>query len=224
MLEPGPELLPTDLLYTNAKTTIPGAPDHHLLFPAIWHTANDSTSIALATSHDGKLWHFLPGSPVLDTGQFGAFDGGCIFAHPNLLELADGSFALPYTGYNVPHKYPRQLWKYAPGYALWPKGRIVALETPERGEFTTVGLMPPGRKLRINAVTKRGGAIRVEIAGLDGKTVEGRSFAAATPISGDHYRTVLTWNDSDDIGVREKSAIMLRFRLEQAQIFDLEFA
>jgi hypothetical protein len=95
MLEPGPELLPSDTLYTNGKTTMPGAPDQHLLFPTIWHTAGDSTSVALAASHDGKLWHFLPGSPVFGTGSFGSFDGGTIFAHPNLVELADGRFALP---------------------------------------------------------------------------------------------------------------------------------
>src|SRR5258708_5260424 len=84
--EAGPELLPSDTLYTNAKTVMPGAPDHHLMFPTIWHTAGDITSTALATSHDGKIWHFVPGSPVFATGPFGAFDGGCVFAHPNLIE------------------------------------------------------------------------------------------------------------------------------------------
>jgi hypothetical protein len=35
ILEPGLDLLPTDVLYTNAKTTFPGAPDQHILFPTI---------------------------------------------------------------------------------------------------------------------------------------------------------------------------------------------
>lgn len=79
------------------------------------------------------------------TGPFGAFDGGCVFAHPQLTELGDNRWVLPYSAYNVPHKYPRRLWKFAPGYAVWPKGRLVALEAAERGEFATIGLVPPGR-------------------------------------------------------------------------------
>jgi hypothetical protein len=223
MLEPGPEFLPSDTFYTNGKTTIPGAPDHHLLFPSIWDMAVDNTRIYLATSHDGKLWHFLPGSPVFETGPFGAFDGGVIFAHPNLVELSDGRFVLPYTGYDVPHKYPRKLWKYAPGYAVWPKGRLVALEA-ESGEFATVTLMPPGRRLLINALTKRAGSILVEVAGFDGKPLLQRSFEDAKPVFGDLHWAPLVWNGQEDLGYSEGSPIMLRFRLDHAQIFGVEFA
>ena len=222
ILEPGPDLLPSDTLYTNGKTTVPGAPDHHLLFPSIWHTATDDTSVYLASSHDGKLWHFLPGCPVLDTGPFGAFDGGVIFAHPNLEELSDGRFVLPYTGYNVPHKYPRKRWKYAPGYATWPKGRLVALEA-KYGAFATVAIMPPGRRLRINALTKRAGSIRVEIADLDGKPLPQRSFQEVRPVFGDLHWTPLVWDGQEDLGHTEGSPIVLRFRLDNAKIFGLEF-
>ncbi|HZT32426.1 MAG TPA: hypothetical protein VFA33_21230 [Bryobacteraceae bacterium] len=223
ILEPGLDLLPTDTLYTNGKTTMPGAPDHHLLFPTIWHTASDSTSITLASSHDGRIWQFVPGAPVFTTGLFGGFDGGAIFAHPNLLELPDGSFALPYTGYNVPHKYPRPLWKYAPGYAIWPRGRLIALEADGRGEFATVQIVPPGRRLRINALTRRGGSILVEAAGADGKPLPGRSFAEAHRVFGDQHWTPLVWGGQEDLGHPENTSILLRFRLEQAQIYGLEF-
>jgi hypothetical protein len=184
--------------------------------------ATDNSSVHLATSHDGKVWHFLGESPVLDTGSFGAFDGGVIFAHPNLVELSDGRFVLPYTGYNVPHKYPRGLWKFAPGYAVWPHGRIVALEA-ECGSFATVAIMPQGRRLRINAVTKRGGSIRVEVAGVDGKPLPQRSFEEASPLFGDLRWTPLAWKGQDDLGHNEGAPIILRFQLDHAQIFGLEF-
>ena len=224
MLEPGPDLLPTDTLYTNGKTTMPEAPDHHLLFPTIWHTANDSTSIALASSRNGKNWHFLPGSPVFETGPVGAFDGGCIFAHGMLLELPDGSFALPYTGYNVPHKYPRQLWSYAPGYMVWPKGRLIALEATSTGQFTTVAFIPPGRRLRINALTKRGGRIEVEAADADGNPLKDRSFGEARPLVGDLFWAPILWSGGgEDLGFAENTPIVLRFRMENARIYGLEF-
>ncbi len=224
ILEPGPDLLPTDTLYTNGKTTMPGAPDHHLLFPTIWRTFGDTTNIGLASSRNGKNWHFLPGSPVFQPGPFGAFDGGCIFAHPNLLELSDGRFVLPYTGYNVPHKYPRRLWKYAPGYMVWPKGRLIALEAPALGEFTTAAFMPPGRRLRINALIRRGGRLEVEVAGMNGDPLPGRAFADAKPLFGDLFWTPVAWKGQEDLGFAEGSSIRLRFKLDQAQIYGLEFA
>ncbi len=223
ILEPGPEFLPSDTLYTNCYTTIPGAPDHHLLFPTVWHTSDDSCSVVLASSHDGRVWHYLPGGPVLTTGPFGQWDGGCVFASPNLVELPDGRFVLPYTGYLFPHKYPRGQWRFQTGYAVWPKGRLVALEAAVRGEFATVAVMPPGRKLRINALTQRAGSILVEVVGQNGQPIAGNTFADATPIIGDQFRTVVTWKDKDDLGHKDGESIFLRFRMDKAKLFGLAF-
>jgi hypothetical protein len=224
ILEPGPDLLPSDTLYTNCKTTIPGAPDQHLLFPTVWHTSDDTTSIAVASSRDGKVWHWLPGSPVADTAPFGEWDGGCVFAHPNLLELPSGDFALPYTGYLFPHKYPRGQWRFQPGLLVWPKGRLIALEAPDRGEFSTVTLMPPGRRLLINALTQRAGSLLVEVAGRSGgEPLPGRSFADCDPIIGDRFRQPVTWKGESELGFEAGSAILLRFRLEKAAIYCLDF-
>ena len=150
--EPTPDMPPGDVLYTNCRTTIPGASDQHLMFPAVWHQDDDTTTIIMLSSHDGRVWHRVPGPAVLDTSPFGQWDGGCIFAHPNLVELPDGSFALPYSGYRFPHKYSRGQWQFLPGYAVWPKGRIVALEAAERGEFTMIAM--PGR-IAIKRIVRR---------------------------------------------------------------------
>lgn len=225
ILETSPEMGPCDTLYTNCRTTIPGAPDHHLMFPAIYELTIDSTKIAFASSHDGVAWSFVPGSPIAEPGEFGQWDGGNMFAFPNLVELSDGRFVLPFAGYIFPHKYPRGEWKMGTGYLTWPKGRLVAIETPDVGEFSTVGFLAPGRKVLINAVTKRAGGIRVEVAAdPEGKTIPGRSFAECKPIIGDRYQTVLTWNGQEDLGYKEGTPIILRFHMKNAQIFGLEFA
>lgn len=223
ILEPSADMPPSCALYTNCRTNIPGIVDYHLMFPAVWNVASDTTEIYLASSQDGKLWHFVPGSPVFSTGAFGEWDGGCVFSQPNLLELPDGSFALPYMGYDVPHKYPRDQYRFAPGYAVWPKGRLVALEAAESGQFATMALMPPGRKLRINAVTKRAGSILVEVASLNGRPLAGRSFSDAKPLFGDIYREYVSWGGLADIGSPEGAPVILRFRLSQAQLYALEF-
>ena len=223
IMAPGPDMPPSDVLYTNCKTRIPGAPDHHVMFPTVWHTADDTTSVVMASSVDGKLWHFVPGGALLTTPPFGEWDGGCVFARPNLVELPDGSFALPYTGYNFPHKYPRGQLSYNTGYAVWPQGRLVALEAPDRGEFATVALMPPGRKLLINALVQRAGSLLVEVADLGGAPLEGRRFEDCAPLIGDQYRTPVTWQGEDDLGFAAGNPIILRFRMKRAQIFALDF-
>lgn len=223
ILTPPSDLLPSDVLYTNCKTTIPGAPDQHVMFPTVWHTSDDTTSVVMAASHDGRVWNFVPGGAVFTTPPFGEWDGGCVFASPNLVELPNGDFVLPYTGYLFPHKYPRGQWKYLPGYLVWPKGRIVALEAPEKGELATVAIMPPGRRLRINAVTQRAGRLLVEVAGLNGAPLPGRSFAEADPIIGDQFRKPVTWQGQDDLGYEEGAPIILRFQIDRGKIFGLDF-
>jgi hypothetical protein len=216
--EPTSDMAPADTLYTNCFTTIPGAPDQRVMFPAVWHQDDDTTTITMLSSSDGRVWQRVPGPPVLDTAPFGQWDGGCIFGEPNLVELPDGSFALPYVAFNFPHKYARGQWQFLPGYAVWPKGRIVALEAPERGEFAMIALMPPGKKLLINAVTKRSGEIRVQVDG-----VAGRSLDDCDPIIGDQYRKTVTWKGNADLGHQDGKPIRLRFRMEKAQLFGLEF-
>lgn len=223
IIQPGADMAPTDTYYTNCKTTIPGAPDQHLLFPAIYHQADDTTSIELFSSNDSKVWTKVPGSPLLKTNVFGAWDGGCVFAFPHLVELPDGTWALPYTGYVYPHKYPRGAWGYDVGLATWPKGRLVALEAPEDGEFATVAFLPPGRKLLINAVTERAGSIQIEVCDIDGKPLPGRTFDDAEPIVGDQYQTLVKWKGGEDLGVKDGEAVILRVRMDKAKLFGFDF-
>ncbi|MGB9619899.1 MAG: hypothetical protein ACPL7K_05770, partial [Armatimonadota bacterium] len=224
VLEPTPDMAPSDMLYANGRTAIPGAPDHHLMFASIWHSAmNDTTSTAVASSHDGKIWHWVPGPRVIETASFGEWDGGCIFVLPNLVELPSGDFALPYFATNVPHKYPRGQLKSGTGYAIWPKGRVVALEAPEYGEFATVALVPPGRKLKVNAATNLAGSISVEVAHWDYSPVRNRSFADCIPLRGDLFWKMVTWKSGEDLGHKDGDCVILRFRMHSASIFGLEF-
>jgi hypothetical protein len=225
-LIPRSDMKPSQMLYTNGYTTIPGAPDEHLLFPTVWDTSMDNTHLEMAASHDLRMWNWVPGGregSLMETNTFGEFDGGCCFWVPSLTELSNGDFALPYTGFTFPHKYPRKNWHYDWGYAIWPKGRIVALVADEAGEFTTVGVMPPGRKLRINAVTERAGSIRVAVSTRDGQFLPGRSFEDAVPIVGDHYRTPVRWKKAEDLGFEQGQPICLRFKMDRAQVFALDF-
>ena len=218
VLEPTPDMLPSEQLYTNCYTTVPGAPDQHLMFPTIWNgSVDDTTRIALASSHDGKTWHGVPEGDLLHTGPFGRWDGGCIWATPNLIELPGGDWALPYLAHNFPHKYPRGQNVGRMGYAVWPKGRMIAVTAEDRGEFTMIPIMAPGKTLKINAITLRTGWIKIEVAG-----VKGRSLADCVPIVGDQHGSRVIGNGGADMGVGEGRAVMLRVEMKQAKIFGLQ--
>ncbi len=223
IIEPGPDRLPTDCFYTSCKTTFPGAPDHHLMFPAVYHLGDDTTSIEVQSSYDGRLWHRIPGEPVLNTADEGEWDGGCVFTAHNLVELSGGDFGLPYTGYVYPHKYPRGAWGYDVGMAIWPKGRLIGLEAEEEGEFATMAIVLPGTKMRVNALTKRVGHILIEVADYDGNRLPGRSFEDADPIVGDQFRTSVSWNGESELGVEKGTPVILRFRMKMAEIFFIDF-
>jgi hypothetical protein len=222
------DMAPTDTYYLNCYTWIPGAPSHHLMFVSRYIQAEDKTAIDLYASCDGKRWHEAPGSPLLETATFGEFDGGCLFTYPHLIERAgaDGrpvDWVLLYRGDNFPHKYPRGKQESAWGTAVWPKGRLMAIEAPLDGGFTTPAFLLPGQKLRINALTSRVGEIRVEVADFYGKTLPGRSFDDCRPIIGDQYRVPVTWKDGDTLGAKNGEPVVLRFKMSRAKIYQLDF-
>jgi hypothetical protein len=223
ILEPTLDMAPSDQIYTNCRTTIPGAPDHHVFFPTVFHLASDTTSVEMYGSYDGRLLQRIPGGPVLETAGDGEWDGGCVFASPNLIEMPDGSWVLPYTGYDRPHKYPHANVPYEVGLAVWPKGRLVAIRADDVGGFTTPAFIAPGRRLRINALTERAGSIRVEVADLNGETIPGRSFDDCVDIRGDQYRTIVRWKTGDDLGVAAGEPVALRFRMTMASLYSLDF-
>ncbi len=218
ILEPTPDMLPSEQLYTNCHTVIPGAPDHHLMFPAIWNASvDDTTRIALASSHDGKTWHWVPGGDLLRTGPFGRWDGGCVWATPDLVELPNGDWALPYLAHTFPHKYPRGRNVGTTSYAVWPKGRLIAVEAQDHGEFTMIPIIAPGKTLKVNALTARTGWVKVEVMG-----VTGRSLAECVPIIGDQPWTQVIWKGGGDLGVAQGKPVTLRIEMKHAKVFGLE--
>lgn len=219
ILEPTPDMLPSEQLYTNCYTTVPGAPDQHLMFPTIWNgSVDDTTRIAVASSHDGRNWHWVPGGDILRTQPFGKWDGGCIWVTPDLIELPNGDWALPYLAHNFPHKYPRGQVVGNTGYAVWPKGRLFGVEAADRGEFTMQPVIAPGKSLKINAVTQRAGWVKVEVVG-----VKGRAMADCEPIIGDQHGTRVKWKGGNDLGIGEKKGVTLRIEMQQAKLYGVEF-
>lgn len=229
----GADMPPSHVFYTNGKTTVPGAPDNHLMFPWVWELENDGGAVWLLSSADGWHWSRVPGGPVVSPGKWGEPDGAFVTCTGNLLEYPGDKWAIAYGGHPIPHKYPgrdlaqRQgLFPGVPGVsgrATWPKGRLVALQADDEGEFATVFIVPPGERLRMNAEVAPSGYLKVSVrTWASREDLPGRTFAESDWVIGNSLAHPVTWKGEDIIGHGGRP-IMLRVRLKQAKLFALEF-
>ena len=215
---------PSDDWYTNSKTMYPGTTDHHLMFPALFHRASDSTSLYLFSSPDGIAWTRVPGGPVLKPGPFGSFDASCIFDACGLVPLPGERVGMIFRGYNYPHKYPRNKYTMQPkaAYALWDSGRLASVRADDEGSFATWPLLLPGKSLRLNVETHRSGWIRVAAEDNQGKTLPGKGFDDCVPIVGNHRNVEVAWKSGSDLGYGIDQPILLRFRMKHTKLFGFE--
>lgn len=223
--EPGPEILsPSETIYTNGHTILPKTGNQHVFLPAIWDQANDATSVFVATSPDGRCLHWIEGSPVFETGSFGTYDGGCLFPGGDLLELPGGDWVMFYGASNVPHKYPRKGYcASCKGLMRWPGGRMIALESKEYGQFTTMSLIPGGRHIAVNADIARGGKLIAEVCDETGRAFPGYAFADCDEAVGDLFGAFISWKGNNTLPAGEGEPVMLRFRMSYARLFYIEF-
>ena len=229
----GADMPPSQLFYTNGKTTLPGCPDQHVMFPWIWELENDGGAVWLLTSPDGWHWSRVPGGPVVSPGRWGEPDGAFVTCAGNLLEYPGDKWAIGYSGSPIPHKYPgrdlaqrKGLLPGVPGVsglATWPKGRLVALQADGEGEFATVCVVPPSERLRLNVDVAPSGYLKVAIRTWGShRDLPGRSFADCERVIGNSLAARVTWNGEETIG-HQGRPISLRVQMKQARLFAIEF-
>lgn len=221
---PGPAEKPYSTWYANAKTVMPGASDHHLMFPMRWDLTTDEFQFHLASSPDNTMWQFVPGGPVCTRGETGDWDGGTVAPGHGLVELPDDKIGILYCGTAVPHKHPRRAPYGDLAWATWDKGRIAALDCPEDGQFSLYPLVFEGRSLTLNMHTAMTGFVRVEALDENGKVLPRRSFDDCDHLSGNRLAQPVTWRGESDLGHVDGRPVQLCFRLRNAQLFSVAFA
>ena len=209
-------------IYTNAKTTYPGDPSTHLMFPTVYDRSRDTTSVIALASADNIGWSFIPGGPCLEPGTRGSVDGGCVFAGTGLVDLPGDRIGIPYGTFPAPHKHPPPGHGEGVAWATWPRGRLAGLVCDQDAEFWTPPLRLHGHGLRLNVKTQSGGSIRVEVQAEDWTPREGYALEQSTPITGDHLDAPVTWGATTRISAADYRPVVLRFKLHQATLFGFE--
>jgi len=220
---PNAQMKPYELWYTSGKTLIPSTTDHHVMFPMRWTLTDDKFDFHLATSPDNVVWGFVPGGPVCEKGEPSDWNGGLVAPGNGMVNLPGDRIGLLLLGWGVPHKHPRRPPLGGMAWAVWPKGRLVALKAPVEGSFATWPVLFDGRTVHLNFKTTLTGFVKVEAAAADGKTLPGRSFDDCDPMSGDCMDQLVTWKGQSDLGHAENAPVILRFKLRSVELYSVEF-
>ena len=219
-------------IYTNAYTPWPGA-DAHLMFPAFYHRNGDFTDVHLMTSRDGLHWQRPLRQPVIPAGEPGTSSMGGAYAGCGLVSLAEGEWSLPFSARRSSHNgvfFDNSLAETGVLTATWRQDGFVSLEAESVGACSTLLLDFAGRRLELNAWTRFGGEIRIELADASEDNrrthtppIAGRSFQDCDPISGDHLSRTVTWRGESDLSTWSGRPIRVRLQLRRARLYAMQF-
>ena len=114
----------------------------------------------------------------------------------------------------------------------------MSLEAEAEGYCSTVPLTFEGGRLEVNAWTRFGGEIQVEVVdasrettgrasdgvvGVPSKPIEGRTFDDSDSISGDVLKHTVTWNGESDLSAWAGKPVRLRLRMRRARLYAVQF-
>jgi hypothetical protein len=222
VIAPGPEDKPYVDFYATSAVVYPYHPTLRLIFGLVYNRSIDNSDVQLSTSRNGKLWHWVPGQPILEPGEFDTWDKYFVRTLPTFVPTPDDKMMIFYEANEMPHKFPRhKLQGGGRGRAIWKRDRLAALEAPERGEFTTCFLKLEGNHILLNMQTARAGSIMVEVLDDQFGPIPGRTFAEADSLNGDGLAIPITWNGDSDMSEYRGRLIFLRFKMRAAKLFSL---
>ena len=223
---------PDEDIYTSCYCRCPGS-GRHLMFPSIYHRLSSTLDIQLANSRDGWLWHRSERQPIItretEDGEYGA-----VYASPNMVPVGD-EWGLPLLCYYQRHdgggKFLSTAEKPVSEYrwALWKPDRLMALEAPIEGRFSTVERLCEGVELRLNFQTEQGGWVKIGLAHRPTtpasplQEIEGFGLDDCDVLAGDEIAQVVTWKGRRDLEELKGCPLSLRVRLARAKLFSVAF-
>lgn len=231
IVEPDAADAPDVDIYTSGYTRWPGAHDVHLMFSTFYRRAQDTLAVHLLTSRDGLRWARPSRTPLIAPGDAGEGSRGGVYAGCGVAALRAGEWSLPIAPRQHTHNQPffpeslpaRRLLRNHIARGWWRQDGFMSLEAETEGRCTTVPFTFTGSRLTLNACTRFGGEVSVELATADGSAIPGFSFAECDAFRGDSLREVMTWQGASDVSSLANRPLRLRLRLRRAHLFAWQF-
>ncbi len=214
-------------VYTNSFTPWPGAQDAYLMFPAFYPRTTDTMETHFAVSRDGRIWHRPLREPLLRAGPPQSDHYAGLVAGQGLIETAPGEWSMLVARRIMTHNethYPAG-WKDRGGLgrATIREDGFMAVEAEGRGEFWMVPIELPGNRLRANAWTHFGGAVRFGLS-LEGEgAIEGHTVDDCDPLTGDILWQDVSWNGNPDLSPWQGRPVRLHIQLLRGRLHAFRF-
>ncbi len=93
----------------------------------------------------------------------------------------------------------------------------------DSGELLTKTFTFDGVELALNFSTSAGGSVKVEVQYPDGKPIRGFALADQLPLVGDSTDRAVVWKNNPSLGSLAGQSVRLRFVLQEADVFALQF-
>ncbi len=226
------EDIPAEQLYTNATTPCPGAEHILLSFPKRFVPEREApvdisemdypgkglSDAVMMSSRDGVHWDrtFMEAwlQPGLDERNW---------THRNqtpavgILQTSQTEWSM-YAAehYGWPDNRLRRL-------AIRPWGFASASAGFGGGELITKSVTFEGKELEINFRTSAAGSIRVEIQNAEGEPLRRYALDDCEELYGDEIGRTVSWGQGTDMGEFAGCPVRLRFAMQDADLFALQF-
>ena len=206
----------------------PGRDDLHAGVVQVYHQIGDDGDAQLAFSRDGLYWTRPERRPAIPVGPPGSDEAGIAWPWGvGLITLPDGWWAVPYDAgswlHNAGDTMPRANGVIR--WARWRPHRLAGFDAQTEGRFTIPTITRSGGPLRLNYRCRAGGWIKVELIrsipsrlNPDVKGLDGYTFEACDPLTGDEADREVTWNGKGDLDAAG-STVVIRIRMFAATLF-----
>ena len=162
-------------------------------FLNVYDVSTQTSWIELIESPDGSSWQRMPSrSRLLQPGGPGSHDGGG--AYPGLGEPILKGNEYWYYYYASPARHDEGQGEDKPTLcvATFTRNRLVGQQTEGDGTFSTLPILCPAGRLRLNFVSKEPVTVALKRPGYGGE-IAGFTHAECEPISGDTQEGDVRW-------------------------------
>ena len=202
---------PGEHLYTTLTHPYFRAPHIYVALPTRFHPERgESTDILFMTARGDEPYDrtfreaFI--RPGLDTARWG---NRANYAALNVVPTGPAEMSI----YTTPF---RRFVLRTDGFASVQAGA-------DPGEMVTRPLQFSGQELFLNYSTSAAGSVRVEIQDADGQPFPGYALADCRSLVGDTIEQAVTWTKGGTVATLAGRPVRLRFVLQEADLFALQF-